>query len=773
METQNQIKRKLSQPKAIEYVCELLDSSDNIKITKLTDMLCEQFGFYNPLGEKQRSGCLKALRELEKAGSITLPQPPRKMKKRSPRRLEEPLPELQGVPSELGELHGLELLLVETEGQMRIWNELMINDHPRGAGLLVGRQIRYLVQSEHGWIGGFAFSAAALHLYDRDRWIGWDFESRRANLHQVVNMSRFLIRTGVSCQNLASHLLGMAIRKLPQDFEVRYGYCPLLLESFVDTNNFTGTCYRAANWLWIGKTKGRGRQDRLKEKKETIKDIYVYPLVKDFRQRIGLAKDSGLGAIDITSCVDSKNWAEKEFGGAPLGDSRLSRRLVEIGTGKTMKPGIAYAGVVRGDWAKTKGYYRLIDAPDDSAINMSNILLPHREQTIRRMKRQSVVLCIQDGSDLNFNNLSQCEGLGVIGNNQTGAKSRGLHLHSMISITSDGLPLGVIRAECSAPGPKNKDDKRRAGEIPIEEKKTFCWIEGIRDCMSLKAQMPHTRLINVLDREADFFELFDEQRCNCSKVELLVRAQYNRSTTGEHKLFETARQSPIQAQVNVKVPRQSTRPKKSKQKARPKRLARVAKASVRYVQIELNPPPYMKDKEPIPVWVVHVREDTPPAGTEALEWFLLTTLEIKTVDDALDCIKWYCLRWRIEDWHRVLKSGCRIEDLAHKTADRLRRAIAINLVIAWRIMLMTLMGREAPVLPAKVLFSDLEIEVLNAYAKKKDLSPPDSIGAAVKLVAKLGGYLDRSGDPPPGHQLMWQGYLRLQLMCEGFALRGG
>ena len=125
------------------------------------------------------------------------------------------------------------------------------------------------------------------------------------------------------------------------------------------------------------------------------------------------------------------------------------------------------------------------------------------------------------------------------------------------------------------------------------------------------------------------------------------------------------------------------------------------------------------DKEPISVWVVHVCEDKPPAGTEALEWFLVTTLEIKTVDDALDCVKWYCLRWRIEDWHRVLKTGCRIEDIAHKTADRLRRAIAINLVIAWRIMLMTLMGREAPALPAEVLFSDLEIEVLNAYAKKR------------------------------------------------------
>jgi len=719
METQNQIKRKLSQPEAIEHVCKLLDASDTMKITKLADKLCEQFGFYNPLGEKQRAGCLKALRELEQAGSITLPQSPRKIKKRSPRRLAQPLPEPQAVPSEVGALRGLELLLVATEEQMRIWNELMINDHPRGAGLLVGRQIRYLVQSEYGWIGGFAFSAAALQLHDRDRWIGWDLESRRANLHQVVNMSRFLIRPSVSCQNLASHLLGMATRKLPQDFEARYGYRPLLLESFVDINNFTGTCYRAANWIWTGKTKGRGRQDRLKEKPETIKDIYVYPLAKDFRQRIGLAEGSGLDAIDITSCVDGKNWAEKEFGGAPLGDSRLSRRLVEIGAGKAEKPGVAYARVVGGNWAKTKGYYRLIDAPDESAIHMANILLPHREQTIRRMKGQPVVLCIQDGSDLNFNNLSQCEGLGEIGNNQTGAKSKGLHLHSMVTITPEGLPLGVVRAECSAPKPKDKDDKRRAREIPIEEKKTFCWIEGIRDCMQLKAQMPHTRLINVLDREADFYELFDEQRCNCSKVDLLVRAQHNRSTTGEHRLFATARQAPIQARINIKVPRQSARQKKSKQKARPKRSARIAEVSVRYVRVEINPPSYMKDKESISVWVVNVREDTHPAGTEALEWSLLTTLEIKSVDDALNCVKWYCLRWRIEDWHRVLKSGCKVEDIAHKSAERLKRAIAINLVIAWRIMLMTLLGREAPEMPPEVMFSDLELEVLTAHAKKK------------------------------------------------------
>ena len=159
--------------------------------------------------------------------------------------------------------------------------------------------------------------------------------------------------------------------------------------------------------------------------------------------------------------------------------------------------------------------------------------------------------------------------------------------------------------------------------------------------------------------------------------------------------------------------------KKSKQKTKPKKAARTAEVSVRYTQVELNPPLYYKDKNPVQVWVVHVSEESPPAGTEPLEWFLLTTINIKSAGDAIKIIKWYCLRWRIEDWHRVLKSGCGIEKIAHKTAERLRRAVAINLVIAWRIMLMTLLGREAPKLPPEVLFSDLEIEMLRSYAKKK------------------------------------------------------
>jgi len=772
METQNRIKKTLKQPEVIVRIREMLGPG-TIKRTKLADMVCDLFNFFDPRGKRQRGSCLKALRDLEKKGEFVLPQPSRISGKVYPRRLSEPVPEPQGVPGEVEKIRDLRLILVETENHMRIWNELMIQDHPQGARPLVGRQIRYLVESEHGWLGGFGFSSAALHLEDRDKWIGWDWKMRQANLHHIVNMSRFLVRSSVSCKNLASKLLGMVVQKFPEDFMTRYNHRPLLLESFVDTSNFKGTCYRAANWHMIGHTKGMGRQCRFKMKAESIKDIYVWPLDKDFRIKLGLSKDDGLDALSVSNSIDGEKWAEKEFGGAPLGDKRLSDRLVEIGLHKYENPGRSYCDAAKGNSSQVKSYYRLIEQPDNSALTMSNILLPHRKQTIRRMKAEKTVLCIQDGSNLSYSQLDSCKELGVIGTNQTGAQSRGLHLHSTLAINTAGTPLGVLRGECIAPEPRSKEDNRSLATIPIEEKRSFLWLKGMRDCMELKAQMPHTSLVNILDREADFFELFDDQRKNCSRVDLLVRAKHDRGTTGEHRLFDTARLSPIQTRLTINVPRQSARAKKSKQQARPKRSERIANVAVRYVRVELNPPPQCKEKSAISLWVVHVYEDSAPEGVEPIEWFLLTTIEIEKFSDALNCVKWYCLRWRIEDWHRVLKSGCGVEKLAHQTADRLRRAIAINMVVAWRIMLMTLLGRKAPELPAEVLFSNLEMKVLNAFAQKKNLEAPNSIGSAVKIVARIGGHLFRSGDSAPGHQVIWKGYAKLQQMCEGFLLSSG
>jgi hypothetical protein len=249
MNTQNQIKRTLSKPTGIEYICGLLEGNGIIHRSGLAAAVCGQFGFHDPRGQEQLSGCLKALRELEAAGHFVLPEARTTPGRSSPRRLSKPVALPVGVPSRADEVSGLELVLVRTCEQMRIWNELMIDEHPQGAGPLVGRQLRYLIDSQHGWLGGLGFGAAALQLADRDKWIGWDAEQRRAHLQRVVGMSRFLIRPSVQCRNLASKVLGMSMAVLPDDFEQRYGYRPYLVESFVDTDHYSGTCYRATNWI--------------------------------------------------------------------------------------------------------------------------------------------------------------------------------------------------------------------------------------------------------------------------------------------------------------------------------------------------------------------------------------------------------------------------------------------------------------------------------------------------------------------------------------------
>jgi Domain of unknown function (DUF4338)/Transposase DNA-binding/Transposase DDE domain len=725
MDAQNEIKRTLKQESSIEVIRGLLAQQEHHSRSSVAEVVCQHFGFFDARQRSQTGGCLKALRELERAGHFVLPAALDRGRAgaKSARRLGEPVEAAREVPDQANDVRGLTLIKVENLAHMRVWNELMICEHPQGAGPLVGAQMRYLIGSEHGWLGGFGFGAAALQLRDRDQWIGWDAHTRRQHLHRVVGMSRFLIRSSVRCQNLASCVQGMALRRIGGDYEAQYGYRPWLVESFVDTDHFLGTSYRAANWVAIGQTQGRGRQDREHQSAKSIKTIYVYELESDLRTRLGVAAPAGLVALEIAEGLDGEEWAANEFAGANLGDRRLNERLGEFARTLGKMPGRAFCGAAQGDKAAIKAYYRLIERPDDSQVSMEAILAPHRLRTVQRMKAQSTVLCIQDGTDVNYSTLVQCVGLGVIGSNQTGAQSGGLHLHSTLVLCTEGLPLGVLGAQCSAATPRAKDDLRRASAIPIEEKKSFAWIKGLRECNELAAELPDTRQVCVMDREADFYELFDEQR-RSRGVELLVRAKHDRATSEEINLFDAVRHSPVQSQLRINVPRQSSRAKKSKQKGRLGHEQRTAQVNLRYREVELRPASNHPGKKALKLWVVHVLEASPPADAEPVEWFLLTTCSISTAAQAQECLRWYCLRWRIEDWHRVLKSGCRIETLQHKTAERLKRAIAINLVIAWRIMLMRLLGRECPELSAEVLFSDPEIEVLQAYAKKNESPSP-------------------------------------------------
>jgi len=267
MKTQNQIKSTLAQPDAIECVINILNSSDEINRTELADQVCNQFGFFNPLGKKQHSGCMKALQALDKEGRIVLPELHYVRRKAGPRLPVIPVSKEQGIPNKVENIKNLSLVLVETDEQMQTWNELMVKDHPLEAQAFVGYQLYYLIASEFGWLGGFGFSSAALNLKDREKWIGWNWRERKANLHYVVNMNRFLICSGISCKNLASKVLNMVVRTMPDDFESRYEYRPLLLERFVDTDHDKGAYYNAANWQFVGRIKGSDFQEFPIEKK--------------------------------------------------------------------------------------------------------------------------------------------------------------------------------------------------------------------------------------------------------------------------------------------------------------------------------------------------------------------------------------------------------------------------------------------------------------------------------------------------------------------------
>ena len=246
MEAQSQIKRTLSQPESIDSIRRMLADGAHASRSSLARAACGHFGFVDVRGHAQSAGCLKALRELEQAGHFELPGvvPSGRGKGKTARRLDAPVPAPEDVPAQAGEVRALALIKVDSLDQMRLWNEMMLREHPQGAGPLVGAQMRCLIGSEHGWLGGLGFAASALRLADRDQWIGWDEPTRSKHQHRIVGMSRFLIRPSVRCHNLASRVLGMALRGIGEDFEAQYGYRPWLVESFVDTEHFAGTSFQ-------------------------------------------------------------------------------------------------------------------------------------------------------------------------------------------------------------------------------------------------------------------------------------------------------------------------------------------------------------------------------------------------------------------------------------------------------------------------------------------------------------------------------------------------
>ena len=712
------IKQRLAEPENLTLTRDLLRDTPGLTRAQLTQELCRQLDLRDPKGDWQIGTTAKALRDLEAQGLCQLPMPTVEgARSWNPTRLHRRIPAARDVPAAVEAVQGLCLVEVENREQLQIWNELMLREHPLRDCRLVGRQLRYLVGSDHGWLGAIGFGSAALYLEDRDQWIGWTQAQRMEHLPRVLNMNRFLIRPRVRCENLASQVLGLCARRVAKDFERRYGLRPWLLESFVDRSQYDGCCYKAANWIHVGQTKGRGRNGRRKGAK-SIKDIYLYPLVADVRQHVGVAPPA-LIPLAAASGLDASGWAEQEFGACELGDPRRTRRLVKIVGDQAAQPSGSYSQAAGGNRYDLKGYYRFLNSERED-LNVESLLQTHRLQTIRRMKHESTVLIVQDTTELNFSTRTHCEGLGQIGTNQTGAQSRGLDLHSCLAVGQSGLPLGVLRLFGYAPESAQGKDPHR----PIEEKESYRWLEGYEDATAIAAMLPDTRVISVADREGDIFELFDLRRRQTGrKAELLVRAKFDRCLEGsDQKLFEELAAAPRAKTVTIPVPRQREHTAKPSTPGRPALAARNAKVEVRFKEVTLSAPrtPQTGNKSPLKLWAVYLVEKHPPEGAAAVRWLLLTSIPIPSIKQALKCVRWYGRRWRIEEWHRVMKSGCKILDHQNRQAHVLLRAVALDAVIAWRIMLLALLGREVPELPVDTLFDRCECEVLGLLIQKKD-----------------------------------------------------
>ena len=383
-------------------------------------------------------------------------------------------------------------------------------------------------------------------------------------------MARFLIRPDVRCRHLASKALGLCLRRLPDDFRQAYGFRPVLAESYVGPPH-TGVSYRAAGWLPVGLTAGRARDGS----PVPPKTVFLRPLHPRWRRRLGVR----VTPLQPWQGLASDTWAWQEFGQAPFGDARLVRRLVVSVQRLAQAPGRTMFTVARGRAALMAGYYRFIEHPDAQAISAATILRTHRNRTRQRIQGQPTVLLVQDGTDLSLATHRACEGLGTISKNKGSDGTPGLHLHSTLAVSGDGLPLGVARMGFEAPPPPLP---KGAPRDPGRPGKTRRWVDALGDSVRLMDGVDGVRAVAVLDAEGDAFEVFDAWRRLGRRVGLLVRATHNRSLgKGRLKLFDRLRAQPVKASRAVVVRRLSARKAARGQKESPGRAGRTARCAGR------------------------------------------------------------------------------------------------------------------------------------------------------------------------------------------------
>ncbi len=742
----------------IDQIQEALQAEPEISRRELSRRVCEWLGWRSASGQLQDMSCRKALGELHRRGVLDLPVLPERtygFERSAAAAIEVDAVEVECSLSELDEV-SVRPIDSRDRQESRIWFALMDRYHYLGSGPLCGAQIRYFIESSiYGYIGALAFSSASWALRCRDEHIGWTEEARRANLHLVVSNSRFLILPSVRVDNLASQVLSLALSRLPDDWQQRYHARPVMVETFVDPSRFAGTCYKASNWIDIGQTAGRRQDGRPKK-------ILVYHLCPQWKEILCAQPQIQLGVRPRTD--EPAHWAEEEFGTIRLYDDRLKQRLYTVAQDFYHCPQGNIPEACGGERSRAVGAYRLFQ---NKRVTMDVILDAHTEATIERIKHYPVVLAPQDTTTLDYTTHPMTKDLGPV--SRVNSQSIGLLLHDTLAFTEDGTPLGILDAQCWARDPDDRGKKYRRDQLPIEQKESMKWLRSFRKVAQIQKLCPGTMLISIGDRESDIYELFLEASKDPQGPRLLVRAEKTRNRHVEQEqlieqqhLWDFMASQSVAGSVQIHIPHSGSNQK-----------ARDAWLDVRFAPVTLPPPTRYPSYPPVQAWAVYATErDAPDEITEPIEWMLLTTVPVTSFADAQKQLERYSGRWGIEVYHRTLKSGCRIEDRQLGSADRIETCLGIDMVVAWRIYHLTMLGRETPDVPCTVFFKDIEWKALCCYAHKTPNPPqqPPSLYEAICLVAAVGGFLGKKTNNPPGTQTLWRGLQKLDTATEMYAI---
>lgn len=449
--------------------------------------------------------------------------------------------------------------------------------------------------------------------------------------------------------------------------------------------------------------------------------------------------------------MDEEGWAAKEFREVELGDRRRKKRLIQLAEQRAQRP-LASIAASCGSPAATKAAYRLLD---NEGVGAEAILEGHYQASIERVHGEAIVLAVQDTMVANYSHHPATQGLGYLQDLQM----RGMLVHSTLLVTPARVPLGLIEQQVWVRAAEDYDKEKRT-QRPSDAKESHKWLLSLAATAQAQKQIgTAAHLINVGDSEADIYEVF--RRARDLGQDVLVRAGHDRllAPPAQHLRAYLRQQAPSGV-VTVQLAPSD------------KRKARTAQLSVRFAPVRL-PPPQHRGKESLPtlaLWGVLATEIEPPAGEAAVEWLLLTTVPVPTFAQATLCLHWYTCRWVIETYHKVLKSGCRVEERQFADAENLQRYLALDAVVAWRVLYLTMRARDTPDLPCTLVLATHEWQALACFQAHTAQPPAEipSLQQAVRWLAQLGGFLGRKSDGEPGPMTVWRGLQRLADIAEAW-----